>query len=265
VRVHGVPFTRALFKFDLKDDDIDVSDVEAGFAGGAVTGKATLAGDGADRRLRFKATLEHASLGQAASAAEGYVVTKASKGSTALDTFAREKSDVLLDLNVTAEGKPGDLGSFTGDGNVQIQGGELGALSLLGGLSKVLTVTELRFTQARAEFNIANSSVIFPDLTVIGANSAIQAKGTYSISEHVLNFSARVYPFQESKSLLQVLHAISAPLFAVFTVKLSGTIDKPSWSLRPFYSPGSPARNGDAKAGESELPTVPSPLANPSP
>lgn len=265
LRVHGVPFSRALFKFDVKDDDIDVSDVEAGFAGGVATGKATLAGEGPNRRLRFKATLDHASLGQAASAAEGYVVTKASKGSTALDTFAREKSDVLLDLNVSAEGVPGELGTFSGDGNVQIQGGELGALSLLGGLSKVLTVTELRFTQARAEFTIANASLVFPDVTVIGANSAIQAKGTYSIGERALNFSARVYPFQESKSLLQVLHTISAPLFAVFTVKLSGTIDKPSWSLRPFYSPGSPARGGDVKPGEVEPPAVPSPLANPSP
>jgi AsmA-like C-terminal region len=265
LRVHGVAFSRARFTFDVKDDDIDVSDVEAGFAGGVATGKATLAGEGAARRLRFKAALDHASLGLAASAAEGYVVTKATKGSTALDTFAREKSDVLLDLNVSAEGQPGELGTFTGDGNVQIQGGELGALSLLGGLSRVLTVTELRFTQARAEFTIADSSLVFPDVTVIGANSAIQAKGTYSISEHVLNFSARVYPFQESKSLLQVLHAISAPLFAVFTVKLSGTIDKPSWSLRPFYTPGSPPRGADAKAGESEPPSVPSPLANPTP
>jgi hypothetical protein len=264
LRVHGVPFSRALFKFDVNDGDIDVSDIEAGFAGGIATGKATLAGDGASRRLRFKASLTHASLGQAAAAAEGYVVS-AAKATTALDTFAREKADVLLDLNVSAEGRPGDLGTFGGDGNVQIQGAELGALSLLGGLSRILKVTELRFTQARAEFTIQNSSLVFPVVSAIGANSAIEAKGTYSIDKRVLNFSARVYPFQESRSALQVLNALSSPLFAVFTVKLGGTIDKPSWSLRPFYSPASPAPAIGTKGEEPEVPTIPSPLANPPP
>jgi AsmA-like C-terminal region len=264
VHVHGVPFSRALFKFDVNDDDVDISDVEAGFAGGMATAKATIAGKGADRRLRFKASLTHASLGRAAAAAEGYVVS-APKAATALDTFAREKADVVLDLNVSAEGRPGELETFSGDGNVQIQGAELGELSLLGGLSKILRVTELRFTQARAEFTIGNASLVFPEVSAIGANSAIEAKGTYSIVNRLLNFSARVYPFQESRSALQVLNALSSPLFAVFTVKLGGTIDKPSWSLRPFYSPASPARNGEDKPEEPEAPAIPSPLANPPP
>jgi hypothetical protein len=264
LRVHGVAFSRALFKFDLNDDAIDVTDVEAGFAGGIATGKATLAGEGPDRRLRFKVSLTHASLGLAAAAAEGYVVS-AAKAATALDTFAREKADVLLDLNVSAEGRPGELASFSGDGNVQIQGAELGALSLLGGLSRILKITELRFTQARAEFTIDNSSLVFPEVSAIGANSAIEAKGTYAIDKRLLNFSARVYPFQESHSPLQVLNALSSPLFAVFTVKLGGTIDKPSWSLRPFYTPANPARVGDAKSDEPESPSIPSPLANPPP
>jgi hypothetical protein len=262
LRVHGVPFSRAFFRLDLKDDSVDVSDIEAGFAGGIATGKAALEGKGPDRRLRLKVSLTHASLGQAAAAAERYVVS-AAKAQTALDTFAREKAEVLLDLNVSAEGRPGDLGSFSGDGNVQIQGAELGELSLLGGLSKTLRVTELRFTQARAEFTISDSSLVFQELSAIGANSAIQAKGTYSIDKRLLNFSARVYPFQESRSPLQLLNALSSPLFAVFTVKLAGTIDKPSWSLRPFYSPASPARSGEPRPDEPETPSLPSPLANP--
>jgi hypothetical protein len=62
-----------------------------------------------------------------------------------------------------------------------------------------------------------------------------------------------------------VLNALSSPLFAVFTVKLAGTIDKPSWSLRPFYTPASPSRTGETKAEEPEAPAIPSPLANPPP
>jgi hypothetical protein len=265
LRVHGVAFSRALFKFTVKDDDVDVSDVEAGFAGGTATGKATLAGAGEDRRLRFKVSLTRASLGQSAAAAEGYVMSGPVKTSTALDTFAREKADVRLDLNVSAEGRPGDLGSFSGDGNVQVQGAELGQILLLGGLSRVLRLTELRFTQARAEFKIENSSLVFPDLSVIGANSAIQAKGTYAIERRLLDFSARVYPFQESKSALQIFNAISAPLSVLFSVRLTGSIDKPSWSLRPLYDPLNPGRASDLRAEAPDKSAVPSPLANPPP
>jgi hypothetical protein len=262
LRVHGVPFSKASFKLDLHDDDIAVGDIDAGFAGGNVTGSAGLTGTGADRRLRFKAAVTGASLGKAAAAAAGYVSAAAGQ-STALDTFAREKADVQLDLNATAEGRPGELDSFVGDGTVQIQGADLGELSLLGGLSRLLKVTELRFTQARAEFKIEHSSLVFSEVSVLGANSAIDAKGTYMIDRRLLDFSARIRPFQESRSFLQVFNAISAPLSAVFRVKLAGSIDKPSWSLA--YSPLTLLRAADLKASSADRPVAPFPLANPPP
>jgi hypothetical protein len=265
LRVHGVAFSRALFKFDLNDDDIDVTDAEAGFAGGTATGKATIAGSGDARRLRFKAALTHASLGQSAATAEGYVKRAAAGTSTALDTFAREKLDVRLDLAVSATGRPGELDTFVGDGNVQIQGTELGGLSLLGGLSRILKVTELRFTQAQAEFRIENGSLYFPELNVIGANSAIKAKGSYSIDRRQLDFSARIYPFQESRGPLQIFNALSAPLSAVFAVKLTGGIDKPSWSVHPMYSALTLPRASDVRQGESDRSPAASPLDNPPP
>lgn len=260
LRVHGVAFEKASFKVDIKDDEVSVSDIEAGFAGGVATGEAQLTGTGRERRLRFKASLNDASLGQAAEAAQGYVVKKASAGSTALETFAHDRSGVRLDLNVSGEGEPGVLASFVGKGNVQIQGSQLGELSLLGGLSKFLKLTELRFTQAMAEFKIENAAVSFPDLSVIGANSAIKAKGSYQIDKRQLDFIATVYPFQESRSLLQLFNAISAPLSAVFRVRLTGSIDKPSWNLA--YSPLNLLREGDMKP-EKTAPA--SPLANPAP
>ena len=135
---------------------------------------------------------------------------------------------------------------FVGDGNFQVQGAKLGELSLLGGLSKFLKFPELRFTQARAEYKIENGSLKFPELSVIGANSAIRAKGTYAIDRRKLDFSATIYPFMESKSFLQIFNAISAPISAVFRVRLTGSIDKPSWSLA--YSPLSIIREGELKA-----------------
>ncbi|HEY4989642.1 MAG TPA: hypothetical protein VII09_07540, partial [Opitutaceae bacterium] len=130
LRIHGVAFDRAAFKFDLADDAVTVTDIDAGFAGGTLTGNAQLKGSGDARRIRLKTSLNGASLGLAAAAAEGYVVGGNAANSTALDTFAKDKSGVRLDLNASAEGHPGDLASFTGDGNVQIQGAKLGELSL---------------------------------------------------------------------------------------------------------------------------------------
>jgi len=263
LRVHGVAFDRASFKVAVEDDGIGIDAVDAGFAGGSVQGSAKVTGAAAERHLQFKASLTDASLGQAAAAAEGYVLAPAARGSTALDTFARDRSGVRLDLNVAAEGNLGEPGTFVGEGNFQVQGAKLGEVSLLGGLSKFLKFPELRFTQARAEFRIENSSLIFPDLGVLGANSAIKAKGTYAVDRRELDFSATIYPFMESKALLQIFNALSAPFSAVFRMRLTGSIDKPSWSLA--YSPFSLLREGEAKPGPQEKPATPIPLANPTP
>jgi len=255
LRIHGVAFEKASFKVDLKDDIVSVDDIEAGFAGGTLTGSAQVSGAGTDRRIRFKASLDGASLGQAAAAGAGYVLKKKEGNSTALETFARDKSGVGLDLNVSGEGKPGDLGSFSGDGNFQVQGAQLGEVALLGGLSKFLKFPELRFTQARAEFKIENTSIVIPDLSVIGANSAIKAKGIYAIDRRQLDFSATVYPFQESRFLLQIFNALSTPISAVFRVRLTGSIDKPSWSLA--YSPLNLLKTDDLKVDAGAKSTPP--------
>jgi hypothetical protein len=262
LKAHGVSFSKASFTFDLRDDAIDVTGIEAGFAGGTASGTAAFTGTGPDRKVRFKASLTGASLGKAAEAAEGYV-TRSPGLSPALETFAREKAEVFLDLNADAEGKPGDLNSFVGTGNVQIQGAELGGLGLLGGLSKLLKITELRFTQARAQYKVQNSDLDFSEVSVIGANSAIEAKGSYSIERRLLDFSARIYPFRESRSALQVFNTLSAPLSAAFRVKLTGSIDKPSWSFA--YSPLTLLRASELKATANEKSAEPSPLVNPTP
>lgn len=260
--IHGVAFDKASFKVDISNDTIDVSDIDAGFAGGTVAGSASMSGEAASRRLRFKASLAGASLGQAARAAEGYVVAPSAGSPKALETFARDKSGVRLDLNVSAEGQPGELASFGGDGNMQVQG-NIGELPLLGGLSRFLKFPELRFTQARSQFGIQDGSLLFGDISVLGANSAIKAKGTYAIEPRQLDFTATIYPFQESRSLLQIFNALSTPISAVFRVKLSGTIEKPTWALA--YSPLNLLRQGDLKANPAEKLAPSSPLANPSP
>ena len=125
-------------------------------------------------------------------------------------------------------------------------------------------MTELRFTQARAEYTIENASLVFSDVSVIGANSAIEAKGTYYDRQAAARLLGEDIPRsrragRSSRSSTR----ISAPISAVFRVKLAGSIDKPSWSFA--YSPLTLLRAGDVKAGAPERPAPPSPLANPPP
>jgi hypothetical protein len=248
LKIHGVAFDRAAFTLDLADDDIHVSSIEAGLAGGSVKASADVTGP--ERRLGFKATMTGGSLGLAAQAAAGYVVTAKPGESGAMDTFAKDKSGVRLDLSISAAGTMDQLNTFGGEGNFQIQGANLGELGLFGGLSKILKFPELRFTQARATFKIHNSFLDFPDLTVLGANSQIKAKGTYSIDHRTLDFTANIYPFMESKSPLILFNAISAPFSALFRVKLAGSIDKPSWRLA--YSPLNLFRVDESKANSAD-------------
>jgi hypothetical protein len=257
--IHGVPFEKAAFKVDVEDSEVGVADIDTVFAGGALTGSASLSGSGQNRRLAFKASLKGASLGRAAEAAEGYVVKGGS--STALDTFAKDKSDVRLDIAAEAAGRPGDLATFAGGGSLRVQGSRLGEISLLGGLSKVLKFPELRFTQAESTFKIQDSSIDFSELKVFGANSQIKAEGTYAIGKRTLDFSANIYPFMESKSLLQIFNALSAPISAVLRVRLTGSIDKPAWRLA--YSPLTLMREGDDKAAAPDKGLAPSPLVTP--
>jgi hypothetical protein len=252
VRIHGVPFENAAFRLDLVDQALDLADIEAGFAGGLAKGEAHADGPEGDRRLRFKAALTGASLGQAAAAASGYVLAAPAKTASAMALFAKDKSGVRLDLNVAAAGQLGKVATFAGDGSVQLQGAQLGQVALFGGLSRVLKFPELRFTQARSSVKISNGLLEFPDLTVKGANSQIQAKGTYAIDRHELDFTATIYPFMESGSLLQIFNALSAPLSAVLRVRLTGTIEDPAWRLA--YSPLNLLRVGDNKGGSGKTP-----------
>jgi hypothetical protein len=103
---------------------------------------------------------------------------------------------------------------------------------LLGLLSDLINFTALRFTSARTDFKLEGRKLVFPSVNITGANSAIQAHGDYTLDRHRLDFNARVYPFQESKSIFQnVMGAVLSPLSAVLEVKLTGPLDAPEWSF----------------------------------
>jgi hypothetical protein len=231
-RFHDFPFTRVAFVSDVQDDDIRVSPIEAGFAGGTVAGWGRLRGRGAAQRVEFKGSLKGASLGQAIGLVEGFTAMRAHVPPPPLTKFVKEKSSVRLDVEAAGEGPGDDFLGYHGGGKASLEGAELGELRMLGLFSDLLPFGSLRFTSARADFKIDGRHLDFSDVSVTGANSAIRADGSYELDTHALDFKARFFPFQKSKTLPQVLiGSVLAPLSEFLEVRLGGSVENPSWAF----------------------------------
>ena len=231
-RYSDFPVAGADFTADVRDDEVTLSGIRAGFAGGSVAGQARIRVRDGQRRLEFDAALHDASLGQAIETVNAYTALRAGRPPPPASNYARDKANIRLDADLKAEGGFGDLLSFHGDGSARLQGSGLGEVRLLGSLSGLISFMSLRFTSARATFKIEGPQLVFSDASVTGANSGIVAHGTYALDSHTLDFRATVNPFQESKSLPQrFMDVMLTPLADVLAVKLTGTLEKPTWAF----------------------------------
>jgi len=229
--LYGFPARNLSFDATLKDDNVQLHHVEASVAGGTLSGNARLTGRGTERRLAFDAALRDAKLAQAVSIAAKYAAQRRGQPAVAPGKFIAASATTTLDVGLTAEGRFADPFSFHGNGTAILEGKELGEVRLLGLLSELFNFTALRFTGAHADFKLDGAKLDFPAFSVTGANSAIEAHGTYALDRHALDFNARVYPFRESKSVLQIVGAVLSPLSTALEVKLTGPLDQPKWAF----------------------------------
>lgn len=229
---YGLPGRDLSFAATVSSAEVTLKQFAAGLAAGQVSGQARVWGPAAARRLGFDVYVKDASLREAINVASRYVAQRRGGQPNSAEQFLSERNTARLDLAVSAEGLLASPTSFRGSGNASIGGGELGEIRLLGLLSDLLNFTALRFTAARTEFRLEGPKIVFPSVNVTGANSAIHAHGEYSIERHALDFNARVYPFEESKGLLQsIVGAMLTPFSAALEVRLTGALDQPKWAF----------------------------------
>lgn len=230
--VYKFPLQHVSFRATVADEDITVEEAEAMFAGGVVGGRARLTGLGEKRQLGFDVRLRDASLGEAAAVVQRFLADQKGQPTPAPGKFMQEKANVRMDFAASAEGRYDDLLSFRGAGNATLQGAEIGEVALLGALSEVVPFTTLHFNKAQANFKIDGAKLVFPEVKLLGTDSAIDAHGTYALDRRELDFNAKILPFQESENLIKtVVGAVLSPLAAAFEVKLSGSLGNPKWSL----------------------------------
>ena len=243
------PVRDPTFQLKIRDDDLEVTDLTAAFATGVLAGQIRVSGSEPRRRVGFNLALKDASLGDSVFTLQTYFAQKRGEPPPLPGKFIQEKANVRADVAATAEGDYGNPYSFQGKGTAVLRGAEIGAVPLLGNLSELVTFTALRFTDARGEFIIDGARLQFPEVTLRGANSAIDAHGTYALAARQLDFRAKVFPFQESSNLVKsVVGAVLTSLSNALEVKLSGSLEKPEWEFALLSTSPSTL---DPKAAES--------------
>lgn len=231
-RFHNFPLQNASFVATLKDEELKIDDFEASIASGVLAGHARAWGQGEQRRLGFDLNLEGASLGQVAGTVQDFLTAQKGLPPEPPGKFVREKANVKLDFDASAEGRYNDPLSFRGSGNASLKGPEIAEIALLGALSEVLKFTALRITEGQANFKIEGPKITFPEVKFRGPSAAIDARGTYALEKRELDFHAKIFPFQESENLIKsVVGAVLTPLSNAFEVKLSGSLAKPEWAV----------------------------------
>ena len=266
--LYGFPLRNLAFSADLVDHDLTLDRVRAEFAGSVVEGKARISGPGAERQLGFDATLHQANLAAVITTLEQFGAKRQGLPAPAQSAFLERKTDIQIDVALSAEGRLDDFFSFHGAGNAQLAGSELGQVPMLGLLSELLRFTSLRFTTARANFKIEGPRLNFSEVKVTGRNSAIEAHGAYALDTKTLDFNAKVFPFEESQGLLRgAVGFFLAPLSQFLELKLTGKIDRPAWSF--LYGPSNFLRSMAQPAETTEKPSkpdaAPPPASPPSP
>ncbi|MEO7600473.1 MAG: AsmA-like C-terminal region-containing protein, partial [Opitutus sp.] len=230
--VYKFPAENLSFEATLEDDKLSLERIEAKVASGLFTGRARLWGPEEQRRIAFNATLHGGLLSEAVTVVSDYAAQRSGQGIPAGDKFMPGKSQIKMDLALSAEGKFDDLLSYEGTGNAVLTGAELGEVRLLGLLSELLDFTALRFTTARLNFQVQGAKVTFPTANVTGANSAIEGHGEYALDRGEIDFNARVYPFKESTSILgSMVGVVLLPLSTALEVRLTGPLRQPKWAF----------------------------------
>lgn len=237
---HGFPLSDLSVKALIRDDDVDIPALSAGFAGGKASGRAALRNPAADRRLSFDINLAGAGLGAVIDAVSSLRPPEHSKPpSPKAAEEARQLRERLaqntLYFSLAAEGPYADFLAFRGAGRAEIRGAGLGQLNLFGPLSRALGGTFINlgsFSLDTVEtgFDLNGDRLSFPDLRVSGPSALIQARGDYLLRGGGLDFSAKVRPFRESDSVVgSAVDFVLTPLSSVFEVRLKGTLGEPSW------------------------------------
>ncbi len=239
LRYYGFPLTAVSVTGTVRNADVHLADIHFAAAGGKGEGKATLSGPSGSQTLGFDVYLNGADLPEAIRAVQEYDRSQSGTNTQVSndDNLIKRATGGRLDVAVSAQGKPGDLPSFTGTGNAAVTRANLGEIQLFGLLSQALSGLSLNFSSlkldsAHTSFNLQNGRLHFPDLKITGSSAAIEARGDFVFATSGLDFTAKFKPFEENRNLFTAaIGIVINPITSILELKLTGPLNNPHWSL----------------------------------
>jgi hypothetical protein len=235
----GFPLDSARVTGGVTGRDVRLDTIEFTAAGGSGSGKAALSGPADYRRLGFDLYLNGADLARSIRAVQEYQanLTGQPVAPVADKKFMQRAEGGRLNVGLSATGEPGELASFTGNGNAALTGTQLGEIHLFGLLSQVLSGLSLKFSSlkldaAHTSFRLEHGRLLFPDLKITGPSAVIDARGNFTVGTGALDFSARFRPYEDNLNLITaVVGIVLNPLTSILELKLGGLITNPEWSV----------------------------------
>lgn len=140
------------------------------------------------------------------------------------DSDKENKVGGLLSANIQADGTFQNWSSFTGMLSINLQDANIARLPLLGFLSQISTIANVKIQQSSADFTINRNILTTKNLLLSGPTTQIKGSGSYGIAEDSINFKLNVLPLKQLPLL--------APLSMVLEVDLFNTLDDPKWRFR---------------------------------
>jgi hypothetical protein len=251
VRYEGFPLDHLAVRVLRRDDEIQLRELEAGFAGGLATGTATLSGPADKRWLAFDLALARADIDLAQTRWREFQATRPgalpapapaappAKPAKKEKLPAGEKDPKALgghlDLRLSATGPLKDPLAYSGGGEARIGGADLAKIRLMGPFSSLLGELGLGFTtvaltEAEARLTLDREKLVFEELRLTGPSALVEAKGDYSLAASSLNFTARLRPFEQREGILgSTANIVTSPLSSALEIELNGTLDEPTW------------------------------------
>jgi len=239
--LYGFPLSDLSFNGAIKDDDIDLEDIQVSFARGLAQGHAYISGPEPTRKLSFDIALQGAYLGEAINTFTQFSAGQKGEPPT-INNRAQQLAGIRLNVQLAATGLYHDPMSFQGKGSAELSGAELAKINLLGSLSQELSknaafrFTTIQLNQARVNLVLDRQTLSLPDLKISGNSVKIEADGSYLLDKNTVDFTAKVYPFGGGKTFLSsAVGFVLVPLSNALELKLSGSLTQPNW--RFAYGP----------------------------
>ena len=259
---YGFPLDTARVSGGVTGNDVRLDTIEFTAAGGKGSGKAAVYGPADYRRLGFDLYVNGADLARSIRAAQEYQANLTGEKAVPVagSQFMKRAEGGRLDVGLSATGQPGELATFTGNGNAALTGTELGEVNLFGLLSQVLSGLSLKFSSlkldaVRTSFRLEQGRLLFPDLKITGPSAVIDARGNFTFATKALDFTARFKPYEDNLNILTAaIGLVVNPLTSILELKLSGPIGNPEWSVVVGGSNSHPESPAAPKSPPSAVP-----------